>query len=148
MEVKQVIVVRRKYPHPKNEGEFVKVRTGKIIAQACHASLKIFFDRMEKVYWGDRESPNSDNEYDWVSELTPEMEAWKEGAFTKVCVYVDSEEELLEIVRLSEQAGLPTALITDSGRTEFNGVPTNTCCAIGPAMSSKIDVITGELPLY
>ena len=136
--VKQVIVMRKD----------LKMRKGKIAAQAAHASLKIFFDRMSQVYWGDRESPNSDEEYDWVSELTPEMEEWKEGAFTKICLYVNSEEELLEIVRLSKQAGIPTALITDSGRTEFNGVPTNTCCAIGPDFASKIDVITGELPLY
>jgi PTH2 family peptidyl-tRNA hydrolase len=143
MEVKQVIVVRKD----------LKMRKGKAIAQGCHASLKIFFDRMQKVYWGDATNTEVDddvpyNGYDWVSELTPEMESWKDGIFTKVCVYVNSEEELLEIVRLSEQAGLPTALITDSGRTEFNNVPTNTCCAIGPDLSSKIDVITGELPLY
>jgi PTH2 family peptidyl-tRNA hydrolase len=148
MNVKQVIVMRTKFPHPTKNGEFIKPRRGKMIAPACHASLKIFFDRMEKVYWGERGSPNADNEYDWVSELTPEMESWKNGHFTKICVYVNSEEELLEAVRLSEQAGLPTALIKDSGLTEFDGVPTNTCCAIGPAMSSKIDVITGEMPLY
>lgn len=121
------------------------MRRGKEIAQSCHASLKIFFDRMLR-----RGAPLFENPQQprYLCKMTPEMEAWKEGAFTKICVYVNSEEELLEIVRLSEQAGLPTALITDSGLTEFNGVPTNTCCAIGPAMSSKIDVITGELPLY
>jgi peptidyl-tRNA hydrolase len=76
MNVKQVIVMRTKFPHPTKNGEFIKPRRGKMIAQACHASLKIFFDRMEKVYWGERGSPNADNEYDWVSELTPEMESW------------------------------------------------------------------------
>lgn len=138
MNTKQVIVIRKD----------LKMRRGKECAQVAHASMKVFFDRMEKVYWGERDSPNADEEYDWVSELTPEMEAWKQGKFKKICVCVNSEEELLEIVKLSEQAGLPTALIKDSGLTEFNGIPTNTCCAIGPALSSKIDVITGELTLY
>ena len=131
--IKQVIVVRKD----------LNMRKGKIAAQSCHASLKIFFDRMERYY-------NSlDMETDtFMCHMTPDMVEWKEGAFTKICLYVNSEEELLDIVRLSKQAGLPTALITDSGKTEFNGVPTNTCCAIGPAMASKIDVITGELNLY
>ncbi len=39
------------------------------------------------------------------------------------------------------------ALITDAGRTEFHGEPTNTTLAIGPDYSEKIDKITGGLPL-
>jgi PTH2 family peptidyl-tRNA hydrolase len=139
MKVKQVIVVRKD----------LKMRRGKAIAQGAHASMKIFFDQMYKIHFSKGDYHWTENcEDGWLCHLDPEMEAWKEGAFTKVCVYVNSEKELLEIVRLGKQAGLPTALITDSGRTEFDGVPTNTCCAIGPALSSKIDVITGDLPLY
>jgi PTH2 family peptidyl-tRNA hydrolase len=160
MNVKQVIVIRRKYPDPTEEGKFRKIRTGKLISQACHkirtgklisqachASMKIFFDRMSKVYWGERDSPTADQDYDWVSELTPEMTEWKEGAFKKVCVYVDHEEDLLNIAKQAEEANLPVALITDSGLTEFNGEQTNTCCAIGPAKAEEIDKITGNLPL-
>ena len=33
------------------------------------------------------------------------------------------------------------------GFTEFNGVPTFTCIAVGPDKSEKIDLITGGLPL-
>jgi PTH2 family peptidyl-tRNA hydrolase len=39
-------------------------------------------------------------------------------------------------------------VITDSGRTEFCGVPTRTCLALGPDLASKIDAITGTLELY
>lgn len=39
-------------------------------------------------------------------------------------------------------------LITDSGLTEFGGVPTKTVCAIGPDYDEKIDKITGHLKLY
>ena len=38
-------------------------------------------------------------------------------------------------------------LITDAGHTEFHGVPTRTCLAIGPAWSDEIDAITGGLQL-
>jgi peptidyl-tRNA hydrolase len=38
-EIKQVIVVRTTYPHPTKEGEFFKPRSGKLIAQACHAAM-------------------------------------------------------------------------------------------------------------
>jgi len=43
---------------------------------------------------------------------------------------------------------LETHLITDNGTTEFNSVPTNTCIAIGPDYSDKIDMITKHLKLY
>ncbi|MCA9071910.1 MAG: hypothetical protein KDA84_23440, partial [Planctomycetaceae bacterium] len=36
---------------------------------------------------------------------------------------------------------------THSCKTEFHGVPTPTCLAIGPAGADKIDEITGKLQL-
>ena len=151
MKIKQVIVIRKLYPDPNNPDKFRKVRSGKIIAQAAHASMKIFFDRMTRNYRtvrtdiDDVDFPISG---EFVCKMTPEMPEWKEGSFTKACVQVDHEEELLEILKKAEEAGLPVALITDAGLTEFNGVPTSTCCAIGPANSDKIDLITGHLKLY
>ncbi len=42
-----------------------------------------------------------------------------------------------------------THLVTDSGLTEFKGVPTNTCIAIGPDFEDRIDVIAGkESPMF
>jgi peptidyl-tRNA hydrolase, PTH2 family len=38
-------------------------------------------------------------------------------------------------------------LITDAGHTEFKGVPTKTCLAIGPNDVDEIDVVTGHLKL-
>ena len=130
--VKQVIVMRKD----------LKMRRGKEIAQAAHASLKIFFDRMSRMF------PNAKGHGGYKISMTPSMEEWKDGHFTKICVYVNSDEELLEIVKQAEEAGLPVALITDRGLTEFNGVHTNTCCAIGPDYADKINEITGNLPLY
>ena len=47
----------------------------------------------------------------------------------------------------ADNAGIECHLITDSGKTEFNGVPTNTCLAIGPDYVDEINKITGHLNL-
>ena len=65
-------------------------------------------------------------------------------ASPKICVSVTSEEDLELICNAAQEAGLPAVLIVDAGLTEFGGVPTKTCCAIGPALPDKIDAITGE----
>jgi len=64
-----------------------------------------------------------------------------------VCVSVDSEEELVDVYNKAKTAGLICSIIQDAGLTEFNGVPTLTCVAVGPDRSDKIDAITGKLPL-
>ncbi len=73
---------------------------------------------------------------------------WINGLFTKVCLQVNSEAELLEIHKKSSDAGLEVHLIQDSGLTEFAGIKTYTCLAIGPDYSDRIDKITSELKLY
>ncbi|NBT59468.1 hypothetical protein EBT16_11855, partial [bacterium] len=73
---------------------------------------------------------------------------WINGIFTKVCVKVETEDDLLEIQKKATEKGLQCSLITDKGLTEFGGVPTNTCLAIGPDESWKIDEVTGDLELY
>jgi peptidyl-tRNA hydrolase, PTH2 family len=122
---KQVIVMRKD----------LGMRKGKMIAQGAHASLKVLLDR----------SALTDGSLALLT--TPAMDAWIRGRFTKVCVSVDSEAALDEVVQRAEQAGLPCALIVDAGHTEFHGVPTKTCCAVGPAWSDEVDAVTGELPL-
>jgi PTH2 family peptidyl-tRNA hydrolase len=64
------------------------------------------------------------------------------------CCYVETEEELLEVYNKAKEKGMISCLITDKGLTEFNGVPTITCCAIGPAWSDELDEITGNLKLF
>src|SRR3954454_1089678 len=72
---------------------------------------------------------------------------WLDGAFTKVCVRADSEEELLAVVEKAREAGVLVQLCVDAGRTEFHGVPTPTCSAVGPDYPERIDPITGHLKL-
>ena len=128
--VKQVIIVRSD----------LNIRKGKIASQCAHASMKVFFDRIDFGY-----SPNKLV----IVPITLAMHEWVRGLFTKVVLSIDSEENLLILYNSARELGLPCALITDAGKTEFNGVPTNTCIAVGPARSSEIDVITGpDTELY
>ncbi len=114
--------MRRKYPSG------VKLRRGKEIAQGAHASQLAT---------------------QMAAELnTPAYQSWVAGPIAKVCVYVETEEELVALAEKAAAAGLPYALITDAGHTEFHGVPTRTALGIGPAYPEDIDPITGHLPLY
>ena len=139
--IKQVLVYRRD----------LKMRKGKIAAQCAHASMKVFFDRgCINENRSTRTVPNPCG-YSIVKEsnpslsipLTPEMREWVEGIFTKIVLTVESEEDLLRALELARAAHIPCALITDVGKTEFNGVATNTAIAIGPAKAEEIDKITG-----
>lgn len=130
MDTKQVIVIRKD----------LKMRRGKEIAQACHAAMA-FLTREAKInmgsFYGEMHNIITSTESDWLH-----------NSFTKVCVCVDSEEELLEIEKKAGLEEVQCYVVTDSGKTEFNGVPTRTCLALGPDKSWVIDQITGHLRLY
>lgn len=130
MSVKQVIVMRND----------LNMRKGKMVAQGSHASISFITRRMQL-----NSIRTNKNEAEMV--LTDAEVSWIHGNFAKICVRVDSEQELHEIMQKAKKAGLEVHLITDSGLTEFNGVPTKTCLAIGPDESHKIDPITGHLKL-
>ncbi len=104
----------------------LNMRKGKMIAQGAHASLAAFMEA----------DPDD-----------PALLDWLDGAGAKIAVSVPSEEALLDVYERARAAGLPCALITDAGRTEFRGVPTRTAVAVGPAWSDAVDAITGELKL-
>lgn len=76
------------------------------------------------------------------------LELWIDGSFAKVVLQAKDEHELLTVYDLADDAGLPVYLITDSGRTEFHGVPTNTAISIGPYYADDIDKITGNSGVY
>ncbi len=125
---KQVIVMRKD----------LNMRKGKMIAQGAHASVKVLLDAGHA----------SDDRTSYAFTMTPAMTEWIiTGRFAKVCVGVTSEAELDDVFARAKAAGLPVAMIVDSGKTEFHGVPTKTCCAVGPAWSDEIDAITGALTL-
>jgi len=137
MEVKQVIVVRKD----------LNMKKGKIGAQCAHASMAVLLDMT--TIGNSSKTFSGKNIYERTLHYVEDspLHYWLENSFTKICLYVNSEEELLEIYNKANKEGLPCSLIKDSGKTEFNGVPTYTCCAIGPYLSSEIDKITGNLSL-
>lgn len=124
--VKQVIVVRRD----------LKMRRGKEIAQGSHASMAFLLARF-------RTRGSVD-----LASFDEHVRRWMLAHCAKICVRVDSEAELLDVHARAQAAGIESHLVRDAGHTEFGGVPTLTCCAIGPDESSKIDAVTGGLTLY
>lgn len=124
--VKQVIVIRKD----------LKMRRGKEISQGSHASMAFLLDEMK-----------ADGTLD-LKDFSAATRAWIDGLFTKVCLQVGSEAELIAVFHAAYNAGLDVHLITDAGATEFHGVPTMTCLAIGPDEAEKIDPITKHLSLY
>ena len=118
---KQVIVMRRD----------LGMRRGKEIAQGSHASMIWLALRIRQPGYSFNEAERQ----------------WLDGSFTKVCVRVDSEEELMGVVQKAQEVGVMAYVCVDAGRTEFHGVPTRTCCAVGPDYPERIDPITGHLKL-
>lgn len=138
--VKQVIIIRTRFPGYV-PGETRSVRTGKMIAQGAHASMKVFTDRM--IHLNKQTVMNHYGFDHWE-----DVETWLDGSFTKIVVQVETAEELQRLHDAGVAAGIPCSIIEDSGRTEWGGMPTFTAAAIGPARSSMIDPITRDLKLF
>ena len=124
---KQVIVVNRSLCMP----------IGKMAAQVAHASLGALLSTSAPVGEG-------------VIGLPALQESaqgrWLREKFTKLVVYVKSEEKLLRVFEKAKAAGLPCALILDEGLTFFDK-PTYTTVGIGPAWSDEFENITSKLRL-
>ena len=78
--------------------------------------------------------------------FTEWYDAWVREGQCKVAVRVDSLEELRQLETRSRELRLPFALISDRGLTQVEP-GTVTCLGIGPAPSSVIDTLTGNLSL-
>lgn len=126
-DVKQVIVARRD----------LGMRKGKLAAQVAHASLGTLTMFLTKSIIS--------GSYKFYP--PEEMIQWLNDSFVKVVVGCNTEEELLELKRRAEELKLINKLITDNGTTEFHGVPTKTCLAIGPGKNYLIDKVTRHLRL-
>ena len=115
-EIKQVIVIRKD----------LKMGTGKIAAQASHASLASYLETLK---------------------THPDLvKAWASEGQTKVVLKIKSQEEAEELKKKLKVANIPFKAIRDAGQTQ---VPpgTETAIGIGPYYIKDIDKITGELGL-
>ena len=95
---------------------------GKMIAQACHASLKGY--------------KKSDTEL---------RSKWENSGSAKIALEVD-EQSLNQKRMDAEASGLTVVSVKDAGRTELKP-GTETALAIGPDTVEKIDSVTGDLKL-
>lgn len=124
--VKQVIAVRKD----------LQMRKGKLAAQVAHASMKFLLEN------------NMGEDLTHLNvELNPVEIEWLNTGHAKIVVSVDSEDELRDLIFLAKIKNIEVNEIIDQGRTEFHGVPTLTCAAIGPERSEIIDEVTKHLKL-
>lgn len=107
----------------------LNMRKGKMVAQGAHASMAVL------------------TQFKSYDEYPEELKEWLDNSFVKICVGIDSEEELLKLYAEVKGDGFLCSLITDNGATEFGGVKTVTCAAIGPDYEEYIDAYTGHLKL-
>lgn len=131
--IKQVIILRKD----------LGMRRGKSTSQGAHASLSCILQLLKRTPVANGEM----TEYKMFLEADDPVHLWLSNKFTKIVVSVNSEEALLNIYKEAKDRGLLCSLIQDAGDTEFHGVSTYTAVAIGPDYSSKVDLITGHLPL-
>lgn len=124
---KQVILIRKD----------LNMSPGKLGAQVAHASVAALLDFSYK----------NEQKKSLIVPLDTATTEWLAGRFTKICLAVNSEEELIEFYNTAKKKGLRISLIKDAAFTEFEK-PTYTCVGIGPAMNEDIDKITGKLKLY
>ena len=136
--IKQVILIRKD----------LKMRRGKEIAQGSHASMQFLVEQINAQLSTGQPTINENDNRRTTVELSPKEANWLEKGMAKVCLRVDSEDQLLAFHEKAVAAGIKSNLIQDSGRTEFNGKATLTACAIGPDYVTAIDEITGELTPY
>ena len=109
---KQAILVR----------EDLGMSKGKMIAQACHASLKAY--------------KKADSE---------DVKSWEDQGEKKVVLEVGADD-IKERFQRAKSKGIPAAMVKDAGHTEVDP-GTVTAVGVGPAENSKIDSVTGDLKL-
>jgi PTH2 family peptidyl-tRNA hydrolase len=107
---------------------------GRVVAQACHASVMWLCRRVEQ---GEALDTFSDAEREWVVD-----------SFTKVVLRVDTEDALFMVAAEAELAGLMVEMMWDDNvNPDDPELRVPTCIAIGPDWASKIDPITRKLRL-
>ncbi len=104
----------------------LKMGTGKKCAQSCHASVSA------------SDVVRVKNKTVWKN--------WKNSGQKKVVLKVNSIEQLVDIHKKLQKQNIPCYIINDAGLTQLPP-DTTTALGIGPALSTEIDKITGELKL-
>jgi len=104
----------------------LKMGIGKKCAQSCHASVS------------SADIVRVKNKDAWKK--------WKNAGQKKVVLKVSSTDDLSEIILKLGKAEIIYFLVKDAGLTQLSP-GTTTALGIGPALSTTLDKITGELKL-
>ncbi len=98
---------------------------GKIAAQVGHACSSVVYDNF-----------NDNRVYQWINYSSQRKSVLK----------VNSERELIDLIKKAKAYGLSTIVIRDAGKTQIEP-NTMTCCGFGPDSSQNLDRLTGHLKL-
>ncbi len=101
----------------------LKLGKGKLAAQVAHASLGAY-----RYAGGEAKF------------------AWERDGEKKVVLKVKGLEELAALQIKAKNLGIPSALVTDAGKTEVES-GTVTALGLGPADEALLDRLTGKLKL-
>lgn len=104
----------------------LKMGKGKIGAQCGHAAVGAYQSA--------------------VKQAPALVRRWEDSGCAKIAVKVESEAELMDVLCKARGRKLNTCLIRDAGRTQIEP-NSKTVLAIGPAVCSEIDQVTGHLKL-
>ncbi|KAJ1999738.1 hypothetical protein GGI06_006028 [Coemansia sp. S85] len=100
---------------------------GKIAAQCSHATLGCYKRAL-------KQAPGM-------------LKAWEFTGQAKVTLKCNSEEELVDLQKKAQAAGLVAQSICDAGRTQI-AAGSRTVLGIGPGPISAVDRVSGHLKLY
>lgn len=103
------------------------MRKGKMVAQGAHGAV-----------WAALQARDRND---------ARLEEWLKADYKKICLGVDSCEQLQALRQTAIESGVPEYLVVDNGLTEFGGEKTVTCLVLGPDRDEAIDSITGHLKL-
>lgn len=134
--IKQLIIVRKDLEMP----------VGKLAAQVSHASLLSFLNSLDKT--NEKNERIENNQEIFILNKDNYSYDWLHGSFAKVTLGVKNENQLLKYKKIAEENDIPFALITDEGRTCFDGEPTITCLGVGPYENDTLDKFFKKLRLY
>lgn len=129
-DIKQVFVVRKD----------LNMRKGKIAAQVSHACLNSFINQTKL-------NPIDTNSLALDPNTNEKINKWIHGDYKKIVLQCETLDDLDRISLSCLTGGIYVERVWDLGLTEFNGVNTLTCIAIGPDFSSLIDPFTKDLKL-
>lgn len=97
--------------------------TGKLVAQACHASLGAYKNADEAT-----------------------QNQWETEGATKIAVEAESEDKVMELFKEARSKGISAYIVKDAGETEL-APGTVTALGIGPDDDESVDKVTKELDL-